>query len=52
MKARITPVRLTGGTPKTRKLPNGELTRASRKEFRNYIYKERKKKNEPNNTDS
>ena len=43
LKARITPVRLTGYTPKAREV-DGELQRASRQQYRAYLKKKRRKK--------
>jgi hypothetical protein len=42
MKAKITPVKLTGGTPKARTMPDGSSARASRKEYRAYLRKHKK----------
>ena len=52
MKARITPTRLTGGTPKARRFPDGELYRASREVYRAQVKKIGKKKEENNNAKS
>lgn len=56
MKARITPTRLTGGTPKARRFPDGETYRASREVYRAQIKKfkkkEEKKNDKPDHTDS
>ena len=52
MKARITPTRLTGGTPKARRFPDGELYRASREVYRAQVKKLGKKKEENNNDKS
>ena len=53
LKARITPVRLTGYTPKAREV-DGELQRASRQQYRAYLKKKKKedKQNESGNRDS
>lgn len=53
MKARITPTRLTGGTPKARQFPDGETYRASREVYRAQVKKfkkEEKKNDKPNHT--
>lgn len=55
MKARITPTRLTGGTPKARRFPDGELYRASRAVYRAQVKKfkkEEKKDDKPDRPDS
>jgi hypothetical protein len=53
MKARITPTRLTGGTPKARQFPDGDTYRASRDVYRAQVKKfkkEEKKNGKPNNS--
>lgn len=51
MKARITPTRLTGGTPKARQFPDGETYRASREVYRAQVkkFKKEEKKNGKSN---
>lgn len=53
MRARLTQTRLTGGTAKARRFPDGELYRASREVYRAQIKKfkkEEKKDAKSNNT--
>lgn len=56
MRARITPTKLTGGTPKARRFPDGELYRASREVYRAQVKKFKKEekkdaKSDHTNTD-